>query len=59
MNDDYYEYIMCSSTTGAEKILAEDKKLPERKEDLGIDEKNYAPLRATRRLVGYVKEQDR
>lgn len=25
---------------------------------LGIDEKNYTPLRASRRLVGYVKKQD-
>lgn len=26
--------------------------------DLGIDEKNYSPLIAHRRLVGYVKKQD-
>jgi hypothetical protein len=65
MRDDYGKsddgYIVPNPTQAEEKKPAEDQKPVARNEslDLGIDEKNYAPLRATRRFVGYVKKQDR
>lgn len=52
------DYIVANTTKGAETEAEEsDQPLIGRKE-LGIDEKNYTPLRASRHIVGYVKEHD-
>ena len=56
-------YIIADSTAGTagtEAIISSpDSDLtPSEPKELGIDEKNYTPLRASRHLVGYVKEQN-